>query len=402
MHTLAFILGREPALSLAEIKAVFENHSFDFTFSYVSRDVALIKSRHVVDAHALMEELGGTIKIGTVLPVLKGTTPDPAELVTELRNAARAKKGKFSFGISGYGVTVPVRLGLECKRLLREGGVSARYVEGRGAALTAPQIKNYKLDSEGAELLLIKTNNGVAVAHMQAVQPFERFSERDYGRPGRDAKSGMLPPKVARMMVNLAQCPHHGLLIDPFCGSGTILTEAALMGYTHIAGSDISEKAVNDTLKNIAWVVKKRTEDIVVKKFDARRIAELFQKNSVSAVVTEPLLGPPLKGRENEKRIRDVGYELKKLYLDSLRALRAILKKNGRVVLIVPALRFDGGWISPLTQHDFEKNEWFLEEPLPVEYLSLLQKEKIPLPALWWHRPDQRLGRQIIILKKNS
>ena len=84
MHTLAFILGREPALSLAEIKAVFENHSFDFTFSYVSRDVALIKSRHVVDAHALMEELGGTIKIGTVLPVLKGTTPDPAELVWDL------------------------------------------------------------------------------------------------------------------------------------------------------------------------------------------------------------------------------------------------------------------------------------------------------------------------------
>ena len=35
------------------------------------------------------------------------------------------------------------------------------------------------------------------------MQDFEQWGARDYGRPSRDAVRGMLPPKLARMMVNL-------------------------------------------------------------------------------------------------------------------------------------------------------------------------------------------------------
>ena len=37
------------------------------------------------------------------------------------------------------------------------------------------------------------------------VQPFKVLSKRDFGRPARDDHSGMLPPKLAQIMINLAR-----------------------------------------------------------------------------------------------------------------------------------------------------------------------------------------------------
>ena len=88
-----------------------------------------------------------------------------------------------------------------------------------------------------------------SLAQTEAVQPFEQFSARDFGRPGRDDLSGMLPPKLAIIMINLAQTPLNSILLDPFCGSGTILSEAVLLGYTNLIGTDISEKAIADSKK---------------------------------------------------------------------------------------------------------------------------------------------------------
>ena len=87
------------------------------------------------------------------------------------------------------------------------------------------------------------------------MQPFKDLSRLDFGRPARDDFSGMLPPKLAQIMINLAQVQNpEALIIDPFCGSGTILSEALLMGYKDLLGSDISPKAIADTYKNISWI----------------------------------------------------------------------------------------------------------------------------------------------------
>src|SRR5205823_3602162 len=95
-----------------------------------------------------------------------------------------------------------------------------------------------------------------------AVQPFEQFSARDFGRPGRDDLSGMLPPKLAIIMINLAANDTISVLLDPFCGSGTILSEALLLGYKNLIGSDISEKAVADTKTNLDWIANKFRRDL--------------------------------------------------------------------------------------------------------------------------------------------
>jgi tRNA (guanine10-N2)-dimethyltransferase len=139
-------------------------------------------------------------------------------------------------------------------------------------------------------------------------------------------------------MINLAKIPKNRVLLDPFCGTGTILTEAALLGYENIIGSDISEKAIADTIKNIEWMGQ---TDKKMNVFQAG-VNNLSEKipTKVDAIVTEPLMGKPLTGRESRPELLSQANELKKLYLEAFAEFAKILKPNGTVVMIIPRFRF--------------------------------------------------------------
>ncbi len=57
-------------------------------------------------------------------------------------------------------------------------------------------------------------------------------------------------PRIARAMVNLSNCNGEEPLIDPFCGTGGILIEAADMGI-EVTGIDLKEKMVEFTKGNL-------------------------------------------------------------------------------------------------------------------------------------------------------
>lgn len=61
-----------------------------------------------------------------------------------------------------------------------------------------------------------------------------------------------LHPKIARVLVNLSIVAKGETLLDPFCGTGGILIEAGLIGI-NIIGSDIQEKMVNGSKKNLEY-----------------------------------------------------------------------------------------------------------------------------------------------------
>jgi tRNA (guanine10-N2)-dimethyltransferase len=126
----------------------------------------------------------------------------------------------------------------------------------------------------------------------------------------------MLPPKVARMMVNIAGI---GTILDPFCGVGTILAEAFTVG-DKIIGADINPKQIEKTRKNLDWLGAKYQLFIS----DARKISQELPPNSLDAIVTEPYLGP------------DEHQKLEKLYQDSLADWKKILKPGGKVVIALP------------------------------------------------------------------
>lgn len=57
-------------------------------------------------------------------------------------------------------------------------------------------------------------------------------------------------PKFARLLVNLAHVKNDDILIDPFCGTGSIIIESGMIGIKSI-GFDISRRMCKGALKNL-------------------------------------------------------------------------------------------------------------------------------------------------------
>jgi tRNA G10 N-methylase Trm11 len=362
-----FVLGRESLLAAAEIGAVLSLSDYDY-------QPPLLRARtDIADAPALMRTLGGTIKIARELS--EKTTR--AEIMEIMIGELKKVEGKIHFGLSLYAPTwdkntsldFVKKMGLEIKKLLKEEDLSVRYVENKEAALSSVTVEKNGLVRKGREFLIVPEKQAFALAQTLAVQPFEEFSRRDYGRPGRDDASGMLPPKLAMIMINLAQTPQDGVLLDPFCGSGTILTEAALLGYKNIIGSDISEKAISDTMKNIEWMGQ-TNKKMNIFQSGVNKLREKIPAGSVDAIVAEPFMGKPLSGRESRPELLNQANELKKLYLSAFAEFGKILKTNGTVVMIIPRFRFRQEQITINCQEEIKKLG-FVSQPLFENKLSL-------------------------------
>jgi len=59
-----------------------------------------------------------------------------------------------------------------------------------------------------------------------------------------------MPSKLARCMVNLAHAKADELVLDPFCGTGSVMIEAALIG-CRVLGLDIQRRMTKGCIKNL-------------------------------------------------------------------------------------------------------------------------------------------------------
>ncbi len=161
------------------------------------------------------------------------------------------------------------------------------------------------------------------------VHDFEHWIKKDREMPFVNAKAGMLPPKIARSMVNLIPGDTQGkLLVDPFCGSGRILVEASELGY-RVAGLDASASQVSDSQANLKHLGIEG--EIFV--YDATHLSKKF--TDIDAIVTEPFLGKP------NLRPDQVDYAVKgleKLYLGCLKDWHKALKSGGYIIMVFPIL----------------------------------------------------------------
>jgi tRNA G10 N-methylase Trm11 len=190
------------------------------------------------------------------------------------------------------------------------------------------------MKGRGIEIMIAGDYKKCFVGRTLAVQPFKDLATRDYGRPSRDDHSGMLPPKLAQIMINLAGTKKDGFLLDPFCGSGTIISEAMVMGYKNIIASDLSDKAIADTKNNTAWIARKfdvKTKPEIFQS-DVRKLAGAIKGKSIDAIVMEPYLGPQ-RGKIDQVKLQK---ELNKLYTDAIGIFDKILSKKGKIVMVWP------------------------------------------------------------------
>jgi|GEM_PF-152890 len=404
---------------------------------------------HGIPARTLVERLGGTIKIGAVWRTIETRTSTSnsedrigasssgfssslavdaiGERILAHTNADR----KTHFGYSVYDCgggrkrtddvrRTLVRSAAAQKAWLEERGRKVRWVTSREPTLSSVVVQKNDLlpERNGVEVLALVGAERIVLAQTLAVQPFEEWGARDYGRPSRDAKSGMLPPKLARVMVNLGisnlkpQISKHALL-DPFCGSGTILTEAMALGVPRIIGTDASAAAVRAAEENVRWSQQRyplsepegsiegrpsmgsgRIPSVHITECDVRQLSQCVRER-VDAIVTEPCLGPPKPQADSRK----LQAELRLLYIDAFREFAKVLKPDGRVVFVVPVFRGRLDTRAVDITRDVERMGFRALSPFPksLEHHPLLRG----IHALEYARPDQRVGRRILVFRRS-
>ncbi|MFA5124677.1 MAG: DNA methyltransferase [Patescibacteria group bacterium] len=358
-----FILGNNPELSTAEISTVLPQAKI-----IKKSQSFLVVDSSEIDCQQLMKRLGGVIKIGLVL----GERPEAQPIIA---SAISKKDGRFNFGLSFYEQKTS-NWGLNIKKQLKEQGIASRLVTSRESALSSVIITKEKCQD-----YIIAPG---FFAQTCAVQDFKEFGRRDFGRPAADAYSGMLPPKAAKMMINLSGAKLTDTILDPFCGSGTIISEALAMGYTNLIGTDLSAKAVADSQKNLEWLAKELSITdyrLSIDQIDVKELADKIKSASIDAIITEPYLGKPIRGQESSEQIKKTIAELSDLYLIAFQQFKKVLAKNGRIVMVFP--------------------EWHLHDKIyrlninqPIGRLGFKHLDN---GNLYYKREDQKVWRNITV-----
>ncbi len=341
---LAFVLGKNPELSAAEIVSYLEAREIDFSITAMEKDFLVIDfhgpSRY---AEIKIEDLGGTLKICPVFIDSEHFLPS----MIQIENFFDLSKKAVNFGVSLYNIENWAELAVELERYvkdqLRSNKIKAGYVRptaGAEAAFTHTDVINKKL-LEDAEIVVFFSAGRYYVGKTDFVHnPFE-FRKRDLDRPEQRAIFS-IPPRLAKIMINLIGIKE-GVILDPFCGIGTILQEAALQGFD-IRGVDLDKSCIVSAIKNLDWLKKeyslelKELDKKILNK-DSKNLSKYFEKESIDGIVTEPYLGPPLKTRTEREQAEKIIKQLTGLYTKVLSECHKVLKADRRICIISPRIK---------------------------------------------------------------
>ncbi len=394
------ILGSNPSISLGEFYSYFSKKGIDFSLEPINKEIAFFETDHSFDPLGLIKRLGGIIKIGVVEKEVKSLKAGDFVEILKEKNAKIEHKIKFGFSLYGKDHFPFNRLSMQIKNILKNENISSRWVTSKEKNLSSVVVEQNGLLKKGIEYLLVKHEEKYLLGHTLCVQDFKGLSRRDYGRPERDDVSGMLPPKLAQIMINISGVFQDDLLLDPFCGSGTVLSEAALMGVKNLYGSDLSSKAVSDTEANLRWIKKNNNIDfnLEIKKADASKLSTEFVGPKINFVVTEPYLGPQRGYHHIQKTVN----ELELMYSKTIKELSKITTKRATVVMVWPIFVSREGDKRKIFLDNINTFDFKIKNILPKHFLDFKFISQTRRGGLVYGRPGQKVWREIVLLEKND
>jgi len=329
-----FHLGKHPDISLREIEVCYPEFKLDRISKYFVL-VADIFSHDVID---IQKQLGGTMYISKLigkydsLQLQDKMYEDIVNYIGD--NYEEGKKINLACASNVRNKSIS-KLDFELKNILIEIGKKVRVVRARKGELSTAHIHHEKLtEKKGFCFWILNLEDRLYISSTVSVQNITRYSLRDYEKPMRDAKNGMLPAKLSQIMLNFSYPAKK--VLDPFCGCGTVLLEGMEMN-VKVDGSDIGEKFVKNTQQNVLWYKKYVNFDYNPNVFqaDAKEIYEITSEK-YDAIVTEGYLGPIYNFFPRKQDIDANFRMLEDLYLQFLYSSKQILKENGRIVITFP------------------------------------------------------------------
>jgi tRNA G10 N-methylase Trm11 len=347
-----FIPGHEWDLSLAELKNLLSVYDYPYVELKTHSDIFLFDINCTIEeAVDLFDQLGGFVRFGFIVK-------EPYEYLEDnVLEEAQKRSSRVNFSVSLLGDHTRLhsmkreknKLGMDLKRWLKSKSIKCRFVSDfkKPKSSTVLLDKNDVLD-EGFELdlILIPKSDKREWGFTLGIQDFENFSKRDYERPRSNKEKGMIPPKLARIMINLARNSDtkDQTIWDPFCGSGTILQEAMVLGFKAL-GTDVDNLSIEESKENLSWL----SEEYMI----SHKNYEVFQhdvtkpfENSLnfSFIATEPYLGPIQTSPLSVSEVETVLQKLTPLY-KGIQNRIANQGNHGRLSIVVPGFNTGKNWM---------------------------------------------------------
>ena len=319
-------------------------------------------------------------------------------------------------GLSEIGFSVSIKQleasGLSIKKAVRSTGRSVRLVPNKTGELNAAQIIHNKLTSEnGWDLVLIKNGSKTIIAQTVKVQDIESYTKRDHDRPMRDSKVGMLPPKLAQIIINLAagRLPEGKLksicdtpldqehprprlgqtVLDPFCGTGVLLQEALLMGYD-VCGSDVEERMIEYSSKNLDWLNEIYNFSLEKFKLETGDATSLQWSVKPNIVACETYLGRPFSSLPDASTLKQNIATCNLIISKFLKNIAPQIDSGTRLCIAVPAWQIRPNQFSELP----------LIDSLSDMGYNRLRFEHVKDSDLIYYRKDQIVARRLLIISK--
>lgn len=417
MNDSIVILGRQPELGLAELESLY---GAEVITPLGAQAAQLRLAPCAID----FSRLGGCMKLCKLLDIQE--TTDWQILQRSLvsvapAQATRMPEGKMHLGISAYGFTIPpsqlMAVGLSLKKAIQKTtGRSVRLVPNRTAELnTAQVIHNRLVTPNGWELVFVRNGNRTVIAQTVNVQDIEDYTIRDRERPKRDPRVGMLPPKLAQTIINLATGPEeykavaptltgdvclseaddrtihanraNTTILDPFCGTGVVLQEALLMGY-RAYGTDIDPRMVTYSRTNLEWLTDAYHTTPGAWRLQSDDATRATWEAPIDIVACEAYLGRPFTSIPNPEILAQTITDCNLIIKKFLGNIHSQLKSGTRLCIAVPAWQV----------HPSQFRRIPLIDHLPDMGYNQVSFQHVQGKNLLYYRVDQIVARELLII----
>lgn len=388
------IAGRQPLISLAEIQALYDKAA-----RLVGKKLIFFEINEDGEENISpdINRLGGSLKLGRFF------NTDFSKLAKFL--ATTHPEGKITLGISDFSKQKKSGLAkqksMELKRSLARVGRSVRVITSNEPEISSATAHHNQLGEKAGcfEIFLIDREIYLSLG----TQNITAYTERDQARPARDAKVGMLPPKLAQILINLCgKLPEGARVLDPFCGTGVVLQEAAIMGYVPY-GTDLNERMVEYSKKNLSWLFNERNrkrfkilpgliqkKDQILNAISVGDATSFTWEGEIDAVAFEGYLGAPMSKPPVDIKFKTEKAKCREIAMGFMKNITPQIKSGTPVVMALPAWLRENGKYAGLN---------ILDEIQEMGY-NFEKFQDLSQSDLLYYREGQIVAREIIVIRK--
>ena len=264
--------GENTPLAKCEVFEVLKGEDYEPELNFENKLFVTFKLSRKLEEH-IVKRLGMTKRVSQVL--LKSSNKNISDALKEIN---KIDIGKSSFAIRGIG------------KNLTEEKKNAVLIGKKISSRNKTQLKNPDvkiLFYTGSKIIISMFQTRIKTAYKKCLEHHVKY--RPYFSPI------SIHPRIARSMINLSKCLPKGRIMDPFCGTGGILIEAADMGMEAV-GIDVSARMVENSignLKHFGFKGKIKEGDVGI-----------LEEGKYDGIVTDPPYG--ISSSSNKEKIESL------------------------------------------------------------------------------------------------